>query len=189
MDAVVEVIAHLTTADPGAQQVNLETAMQALVLDPRQPVALEIAGEPTAKRFLMRALRPEALAHAEAQVRMRYPQASFDPVSAADDPLVCRAGEGVSVVELQAGAASYLPLQTWEEQALRQPGTDPGAGNSGSDGLPPEMRAVAQIALVPASPNWSKHQQRRALEPALDAEKKHLQEQMQGAPQGAPSTL
>ena len=30
MDAVVEVIAHLTTADPGAQQVNLETAMQAL---------------------------------------------------------------------------------------------------------------------------------------------------------------
>ncbi len=189
MDAVVEVIAHLTTADPGAQQVNLETAMQALVLDPRQPVALEIAGEPTAKRFLMRALRPEALAHAEAQVRMRYPQASFDPVSAADDPLVCRAGEGVSVVELQAGAASYLPLQTWEEQALRQPGTDPVLGILAAMTLPPEMRAVTQIALVPASPNWSKHQQRRALEPALDAEKKHLQEQMQEARQGAPSTL
>lgn len=143
MDAVVEVIAHVTTSDPGAQQVNLETAMQALVLDPRHPVALEIAGEPTAKRFLMRALRPEALAHAEAQVRMRYPQASFDPVSAADDPLVCRAGEGVSVVELQAGAASYLPLQTWEEQALRQPGTDPVLGILAAMTMPPEMRAVA----------------------------------------------
>jgi hypothetical protein len=189
MDFVVEVIAHLTTADPGAHQVNLETAMQALVLDPRHPVALEITGEQTAKRFLVRAQRPETLAHAEAQVRMRYLQASFDPVSAADDPLVCRAGEGVSVVELRAGAAPYLPLQTWEEQAMRQPGTDPVLGILAAMTLPPKIRAVAQIAMVPASPNWSKRQQRRALEPALDAEKKKVQEQVQEARQGAPSTL
>jgi hypothetical protein len=82
-----------------------------------------------------------------------------------------------------------LPLQTWEEQALRQPGTDPVLGILAAMTMPPEIRAVAQIAMVPAAPNWSKHQQRRALEPALDAEKKRLQEQMQEARQGAPSTL
>jgi hypothetical protein len=131
MNSVVEVIPYLTT-DPQKPAVNLEVAMQALVLDERDPLALEITGEESAKRFLLRASRPETIAHAEAQLRMRYPQAVFVPVTEQDDPLVCHPGEAVSVIELTKGTESSLPLQTWDEQALRQPGTDPLLGIIGA---------------------------------------------------------
>jgi hypothetical protein len=188
MNSVVEVIPYLTT-DPQKPAVNLEVAMQALVLDERDPLALEITGEESAKRFLLRANRPETVAHAEAQLRMRYPQAVFVPVTAQDDPLVCRPGEAVSVMELTKGAASYLPLQTWDEQTLRHPGTDPLLGVLGAVRVSHGERAIAQIALLPAPPTWSKPQQRRALEHALDPEKRHYQEELLQARSGAPSTL
>jgi hypothetical protein len=188
MNSVVEVIPYLTK-DLQKPTVNLEVAMQALVLDERDPLALEITGEESAKRFLLRANCPETVAHAEAQLRMRYPQAVFVPVTAQDDPLVCRPGEAVSVMELTKGAASYLPLQTWDEQALRHPGTDPLLGVLGAVRVSHGVRAIAQIALVPAPPTWSKPQQRQALEHALDPEKRHQQEELLQAHSGAPSTL
>ncbi len=188
MNSVVEVIPYLTT-DPQKPAVNLEVAMQALVLDERDPLALEITGEGSAKRFLLRACRPETVAHAEAQLRMRYPQAIFVPVTEQDDPLECQPGEAVSVIELTEGAAQYLPLQTWDEQALRQPGIDPLLGVLGALRVSQGVRAVAQIAMVPAPPAWSKRQQRLALEHALDPEKAQRQGQMLQARQGAPSTL
>ncbi len=177
MNSVVEVIPYLST-DPQQASVNLEVAMQALVLDERDPLALEITGEGSAKRFLLRACRPETVAHAQAQLRMRYPQAIFVPVSTQDDPLVCRAGEAVSVIELAEGTAQYLPLQTWDEQTRRQPGIDPLLGILGALRVSDGVRAVAQMALVPAPPAWSKRQQRLALEHALDPEKNQRQGQM-----------
>jgi Type IV secretion-system coupling protein DNA-binding domain len=188
MNFVVEVIPHLSS-DPEKAFVNLEVAMQALVLDEHDPLALEMTGEGSAKRFLLRACRPETIAHAEAQLRMRYPQAIFEPVSSQDDPLICHPGEAVSVIELTEGADSYLPLQVWDERTLHQPGIDPLFGVLGALGVPEGIRAVAQIAMVPAPPTWSNRQQRLALEHALDPEKTQRQVQMLEARSGAPSTL
>ena len=53
----------------------LETTMQALALDERSPIALEIAATPTTRQFLVRAEQPAALGALERQLQARYPQA------------------------------------------------------------------------------------------------------------------
>src|ERR1700704_4418204 len=94
----------------------LETAMHGLALDAEHPVALELAATATARQFLLRATTPVALKHLAAQVQARYPQAEMSPPQ--EDPLRLHAGETVAAVELQPGAAAYLPLRSWKEREL-----------------------------------------------------------------------
>jgi hypothetical protein len=99
------------------EEVALVSAMHSLVLDARHPLALEIAGTPATKLFLLRATTPEALDHAIAQVRARYPQASITPISETEDPFRLETSEAIAAVELR-GAAPDLPLRTLEERDL-----------------------------------------------------------------------
>jgi energy-coupling factor transporter ATP-binding protein EcfA2 len=146
--------------------------MHSLVLDARHPLALEIVGSTTSKAFLVRATTPEALAHATSQLRARYPQAELVPVAADDDPFRLEEGEAVSCVELASGAAAYLPLRTLDERERRQEGSDPLLGLLAAlDHLPKGARAVAQLAVVPAPPQWSAPYRRRAIEHALEPER------------------
>ena len=177
---------------PNRHPVALEAAMHSLALDEQHPVALEIAGTPTSKQFFLRATTAQSLAHAQAQLRARYPQAGMVPVTAADDPLRLAPNETVSAVELTAGRASYLPLRTWQEHEMEQEGIDPLLGVLAAlDDLPEGMRVVAQIGMVPASPIWSQADQRRAvehpLEPERARERVHLAQARTQA--GGPSTV
>src|SRR6266702_2265918 len=91
------------------------------------------------------------------------------------DPLLLRNGEAISVIELAAGAASYLPLKSWREHELLQEGTDPVLGLLAALGkLPPDLRVIAQLALVPAPHAWSRSSQRLAVEHPLEQE--HMRE-------------
>jgi hypothetical protein len=142
--------------------------MHSLVLDVRHPVALEMAGTATSKAFLVRATTPEALAHAASQMRARFPQADLVPLKGDDDPFRLVPGETISSVELVPGSAAYLPLRTLDERERRQEGSDPLLGLLAAlDHLPRDARAVAQLALVPAPPQWSAPYRRRAIEHAL----------------------
>lgn len=148
----------------------LETAMQALALDERSPIALEIAATPTTRQFLLRAESTLAVRSLEQQIQARYPQATIAP--AASDPLVCGEGEACSVVELRPGAAAFLPLRTWKPRDLLTEGTDPLLGVLAAFGiLPSGWRAVAHLALVPAVPAWSARLRRYALEHPLEKER------------------
>lgn len=152
--------------------VLLTSAMHTLALDTRHPLALEIAGTPTRKSFVLRASTPEALAHAAAQLRARYPQAQLLPLSPEVDPFRLEAGEAVSALELVAGAAPSQPLRVFADRELAQEGIDPVVGLLAAlENLPSETRAVAQLAMVPAAPNWSRAYQRQALEHALEPER------------------
>ncbi len=152
--------------------VLLTSAMHALALDARHPLALEIAGTSSCKSFVLRASTPEALAHAAAQLRARYPQAKLLPLSPEVDPLQLKAGEAASALELVAGAAPSQPLRVFEQRELAQEGIDPVVGLLAAlENLPAGTRAVAQLALVPAAPNWSRAYQRQALEHALEPER------------------
>ena len=155
----------------------LATAMHILALDARHPVALEIARAEERCSFQMRATDQVGLRHLAAQVRTRYPQADLVPLDPQDDPLLLRAGEAVSVVELCTGAPAYLPLRTF---APALPETAPEADPllsilAALDALPPGVRAVCQLALVPAPANWSRQYQRKAIEHALDPERQREQ--------------
>ena len=159
------------------EDVHLAAAMHSLVLDERSPIALEIAGMSSQRCFLLRATTPEALDHALTQLRARYPQADMRPLLADDDPFVVHPDETASAVELQAGAASYLPLQVWDDRA--QGRNDPLLGVLGAlDEVPQGMRVVSQLALVPAPANWSRHDQRKAIEHALEPERQQTQQQL-----------
>src|SRR5712692_7086516 len=148
----------------------LETAMAAL--DEQHPIALEIAGSATMRMFLVRATSRPSQDHLADQIYARYPQASLLPLSGKQDPLQQLDGEALSVVELSAGAASYLPLRSWRERELLQEGTDPVLGLLAALGkLPPELRVIAQLALVPAPHAWSRASQRLAVEHPLEQER------------------
>ena len=148
----------------------LETALAGLALDERTPIALEIAATPTERSFLLRAEQTAALRHLEQQVQARYPQAVISPV--ATDPLALALGEACSVIELRPGAASYLPLRSWKARDIITAGTDPLLGILGAfSGLPDGTRAVAQLALLPASPTWSAPSRRYAVEHPLQKER------------------
>ncbi len=88
----------------------LETVMQGLTLGVRHPVALEIARTAKGRQFMLRATSPSALQHLTAQIQARYPQATIQPLP--EDPLNIKPDEAITAVELQPGAASYLPLRS-----------------------------------------------------------------------------
>jgi hypothetical protein len=171
------------------EQVQLAAVMRSLVLDQRHPIALEVSGTDQQRSLLIRARNSDDLKHVETQLQARLPQATFVPLVGSDDPFHLRPDETVSVVELQPGQAAYLPLQ---EFARMKQGEDPILGILGAvDGLPSDLRAIAQLALVPAPPTWSQAYQRKALEHALEPERQHDRQTLATArgDAGAPSTV
>jgi energy-coupling factor transporter ATP-binding protein EcfA2 len=167
-------------------EVALASAMHGLVLDAKHPLALEIAGTPASKQFLLRATTAEAMQHATSQIRARYPQATITPLSGADDPFHLEPGEAVSGIELR-GTAPDLPLRTLEDRELVQPGKDPVLGLLAAlENLPPDTRAIAQLALAPAKANWSRAYTRRGIEHALEPERQQKMANLRSG--GGPST-
>ncbi len=168
----------------------LETAMQGLAQDDRHPVALELAATATSRGFLLRATSAMALSHLCGQVQARYPQAIIQPVASGQDPLTQREDEAVSVVELCAGAAAYLPLRAFREREWQQEGADPLLGILGVfNHLPPQMRVVTQLALLPASPTWSSPYLRKAVEDPLEQEHLRARLDMSGRGASGPGTF
>jgi hypothetical protein len=171
------------------EQVQLATVMRSLVLDQRHPIALEVCGTDQQRCFLIRARNSDDLKHVETQLQARLPHATFVPLMGHEDPFHLRPDETVSAVELQAGQAAYLPLQ---EYARMSNGEDPILGILGAlDGLPEDLRAIAQLALVPSPPTWSQSYQRKALEHALEPERQRDRQTLATArgDAGAPSTM
>ncbi|MGH3180296.1 MAG: type IV secretory system conjugative DNA transfer family protein [Streptosporangiaceae bacterium] len=155
----------------------LQSALSSLVPDERRPIALELVGKPGERQLLLRATTPEDLEHARAQLHARFPQALFVAVDPDADPFRLEPHEAVSVIEMAPGAAPYLPLQTWEEDPRAAGARDPLLGLFAAlCQVPQETRSIAQIALVPAPPTWSRGHQRKSIEHALEPER--LQRQM-----------
>src|ERR1019366_3384235 len=103
--------------------IALEATMQSLVLDRQHPIALELAGTSERRIFIVRATTQAALDNVEALLRAQYPQSAIRPLVAHEDPFRLEPGEAISAIELIAGAASFLPLRTWQE--AQKEGTDP----------------------------------------------------------------
>ncbi len=168
----------------------LETAMQGLAQDARHPVALELAATASSRHFLLRATSAMSQRHLVDQVQARYPQANIRPVGQPDDPLALREGETVSVVELRAGAVAYLPLRAFRERELLQEGADPLLGIMGVfNHLPVHMRVVTQLALIPASPTWSRAYRRKSVEHPLEQERLRARRESSAVQASGPSTL
>src|SRR5579875_2852745 len=142
------------------------------------PFSLELAGTAGGRRFLLRA-GPRAMAQLTQQLDAAYPQAERRQVGPAgapgQDPAAVGADEQVAVCALVLRAAPYLPLRTFRDTELgaeRTPQADPILGLLGAlGGLPRGWRAMSQLVLHPAPPDWSAPYQRLALEHPLAAER------------------
>jgi hypothetical protein len=164
--------------------------MQGLVQDAKHPIALEVAATASSRHFLLRATSTMSQRHLADQVQARYPQAIIRPVSQEDDPLVRRVGETASAVELRAGAAAYLPLRAFRERELLQEGADPLLGILGVfNHLPAHMRVVAQLALIPAPPTWSRVYRRKSVEHPLEQERLRARRELSNMQASGPGTL
>jgi hypothetical protein len=167
-----------STNDP-RDLVSLSTGMSGLALS-RQRIGLELVALSTPagvrRQFQVRAETLPARIHLCAQLQQLYPQASIHPLPASEDPLHLGEQEAVSCVELGLGAPSYLPLRTWQRETREEDGTDPLTGVLAALGkLPASSRAVVQLVLTPAHPNWSRRAQRYAQEHPLEDERYHRQ--------------
>jgi hypothetical protein len=174
-------------ANSSRDMAALETVMQGLAVDTRQPVALEIARTESGRQFLLRATSRTALEHLAAQIQARYPQATIQ--SPVCDPLLLKPGETFTAVELRPGAASYLPLRSFRERELPTEGTDPLLGLlAAMSQVPNNVRIVTQMALLPLSPTWSQAERRKAVEHPLEPERMRQRRHMTTVGSTAPST-
>ena len=167
----------LSRASSAREEAALESTMQSLALDQRTPVALELAATANSQRFLLRSPDAVARRHLAQQIQARYPQVHI--AEAQSDPLALKEDEECSVVELRPGAAIYLPLRSWNPRELLAEGTDPLLGLlAACQHLPEQMRVVAQLTLLPASPTWSAEHRRRAVEHPLakEQERSHMRQ-------------
>lgn len=152
------------TRDPTA----LESTMQALALpgSPRKrALALELMGTPAARGFIVRGATVAAVDDAALQLRAQYPQAELQPLPPVEDPLRLAPGETVAIRELRTVGEPFLSLRTWMPKPTARPqeGADPLLGLLAAlDHVPEGLRAVAQLALVPAPEAWSTGYERQA---------------------------
>jgi hypothetical protein len=171
--SAVEIIPpRRTTRD----RLAIELGVAALASDGACPIALEIAGAANERMFIARASGATTLNRLVSQIRARYPQCEIHPLPPARDPLRWRPGEEVSAFELAPGAPAHAPLRafeaSWRSGQTAQEGTDPLLGLLAAfDALPPESRAVAQLALAPAADAWSEPYWRMAVEHPLERER------------------
>jgi hypothetical protein len=159
---------------------DVETLMHTLVAGSGRPIALEIAAVGATRWLLVRATRPDDLAHVLAQLHARYPQAEVRPLTADDDPLRLGAAETAQLVELRAATPGYLPLRFWKRREIVDHlGADPVLGTLGAlASIPGETRCIAQLALVAAPDQWSAPYQRYAQEHPLEPERRREYEHL-----------
>jgi hypothetical protein len=167
--------------------------MATLAIDARQPVALEIAGDERGIRFQLRARTREAASHLASQVQALYPQTRMVRLSPQDDPLRLERDEAVTVVELTVRGQPYLSLRTpdprtWHSSGSSQQtivGDDPLLAVLGALGdLPEGVRVIAQLALLPASVQWSRPYRRKAVEHPLESERERGRRQQAAGKNG-----
>ena len=90
------------------------------------------------------------------QMAAHYPQARIAEVPPEDDPLRLSEGEQAWSMSLFAGGPEYVPLRTFRDDDLLDPGSDPLIALLGSlSALRPGERIVSRLLLRSLGPDWS----------------------------------
>ena len=97
------------------------------------------------------------------QLSAHYPQARIRQVPAEDDPLRVGVGEQAWGLALRSGGPEYLPLRTFRDDDLLDPGSDPLIAIIGAlSNLRPGERLVSRLLLRSLGPEWSQGHQQKA---------------------------
>ena len=118
-----------------------------------EPFSLELAGDMDGVTLLARCLDDQVV---RGQVAARYPQAQIHEIPAEDDPLRLNEDEQAWAMTLRADGPEYVPLRTFRDDDLLDPGSDPLIALMGAlSNLNEGERVVAQLMLRSLGPDWS----------------------------------
>ena len=143
--------------------LGVENLLQSVAVP--EPFSLELAGDARGVTLMVRCQDDRVV---RSQVSAHYPQARIRQVSQEDDPLMVREDEQAGTITLRVDGPEYVPLRTFRDDDLLDPGSDPllaviGAISNLRDG----ERIVARLLLRSLGPDWSQAHQARAHKAAV----------------------
>ncbi len=138
--------------------LGVENLLQSIAVP--EPFSLELAGDADGVTLLARCIDDKVV---RGQIAAHYPQARIEKVHPGDDPLRLDDGEQAWSMTLRADGPEYVPLRTFLDDDLLDPGSDPLIALMGAlSSLYEGERIVAQLKLNSLGPDWSQHHMEKA---------------------------
>ena len=131
--------------------LGVENLLQSIAVP--EPFSLELAGDMDGVTLMTRCLDDQVV---RGQLAAHYPQARIRNVDPGDDPLRLGEGEQAWSITLRADGPEYVPLRTFRDDDLLDPGSDPLIALMGAlSALNEGERVVARLMLRSLGPDWS----------------------------------
>ena len=131
--------------------LGVENLLQSIAVP--EPFSLELAGDMDGVTLMARCLDDQVV---RGQISAHYPQARIRKVDPGDDPLRLGEGEQAWSTTLRADGPEYVPLRTFRDDDLLDPGSDPLIALMGAlSALNEGERVVARLMLRSLGPDWS----------------------------------
>ena len=145
--------------------LGVENLLQSVAVP--EPFSLELAGDMDGVTLMARCLDDQVV---RGQLSAHYPQARIQKVEPEDDPLRTGEGEQAWSVTLRADGPEYLPLRTFRDDDLLDPGSDPLIALMGAlSALYEGERVVARLLLRSLGPDWSQaHMDKAHKQPGME---------------------
>ena len=138
--------------------LGVENLLQSIAVP--EPFSLELAADMDGVNLMARCLDDQVV---RGQIAAHYPQARIQTVPSDDDPLRLEQGEQAWRMTLRADGPEYVPLRTFRDDDLLDPGSDPLIALMGAlSALYQGERVVARLLLRSLGPDWSQAHQVRA---------------------------
>ena len=118
-----------------------------------EPFSLELAGDMDGVTLMTRCLDDRVV---RGQLSAHYPQARIQKLDPDEDPPRTGEGEQAWSITLRADGPEYVPLRTFRDDDLLDPGSDPLIALMGAfSALYEGERVVARLMLRSLGPDWS----------------------------------
>ena len=143
--------------------LGVENFLQSIAVP--EPFSLELAADMDGVTLLARCQDDRVVRQ---QLAAHYPQARVREVAPEDDPMSRHQGELAWGLTLRAGGPEYVPLRTFRDDDLLDPGSDPLIALMGAlSALYQGERVLCRLLLRSLGPDWSQAHQARAHKAAV----------------------
>ena len=131
--------------------LGVENLLQSIAVP--EPFSLELAADMDGVTLMARCLDAAVV---RGQLSAHYPQARIQRLDPEEDPLRLDEGEQAWSITLRADGPEYVPLRTFRDDDLLDPGSDPLIALMGAlTALNEGERVVARLLLRSLGPDWS----------------------------------
>ena len=138
--------------------LGVENLLQSIAVP--EPFSLELAADMDGVSLMARCQDDQVV---RGQIAAHYPQARIRQVPVDEDPIFVHVGEQAWGMTLRADGPEYVPLRTFRDDDLLDPGSDPLIALMGAlSELEEGERVLCRLLLRSLGPDWSQAHQARA---------------------------